>query len=158
MDEIRDTMWHPMLFNANHAIELYLKAIVWTLNLLLGNEQKIEGKHNIQQILQTVIKRAQEYETDKNRKNQFKNMINGTKLYVDELFLKIASQDGKRKKDNMDFSRYPINEKYMPHFYINEFDNVVVDLENFVVRFNEINEELWLISTYYLFDVLEAEE
>lgn len=44
----------------------------------------------------------------------------------------------------------------MPHFYITEFDNVVVDSENFVHRFKEIREKLRLISTYYLFDSGEA--
>ncbi len=58
----------------------------------------------------------------------------------------------------MDFSRYPFDQKYMPHFYITEFENVVVDLENFVHRFKEIGENLRLISIYYLFDILEAGE
>lgn len=69
------------------------------MNILLDNQQKIEGQHDIQQILQTVIKRVQEFETDKEKRKQFNNMINGTKLYVDELFEKIATQNGKRKKD-----------------------------------------------------------
>lgn len=30
-----DIVIFPILFNANHAIELYLKAITWTLNVLL---------------------------------------------------------------------------------------------------------------------------
>ena len=85
-------------------------------------------------------------------------MINGTKLYVDELFAKITAQDGKRKKDKMDFSRYPFDQQYMPHFYVTELDNVVVDLENFVIRFKEMGDNLHLIATYYLFDVLEAED
>ena len=157
-DKKADSFIYPIIFNANHAIELYLKATVWTLNILLDNQQKIEGQHDIQQILQTVIKRVQEFETDKEKRKQFNNMINGTKFYVDELFEKIATQNGKRKKDNMDFSRYPFEQKYMPHFYITEFENVVVDLENFVQRFKEIGENLRLISTYYLFDILEAEE
>ena len=157
-DKKADSFIYPIIFNANHAIELYLKATVWTLNILLDNQQKIEGQHDIQQILQTVIKRVQEFETDKEKRKQFNNMINGTKFYVDELFEKIATQNEKRKKDNMDFSRYPFEQKYMPHFYITEFENVVVDLENFVQRFKEIGENLRLISTYYLFDILEAEE
>ena len=157
-DKKADSFIYPIIFNANHAIELYLKATVWTLNILLDNQQKIEGQHDIQQILQTVIKRVQEFETDKEKRKQFNNMINGTKFYVDELFEKIATQNEKKKKDNMDFSTYPFEQKYMPHFYITEFENVVVDLENFVQRFKEIGENLRLISTYYLFDILEAEE
>ena len=44
------------------------------------------------------------------------------------------------------------------HFYISEFDNVVVDLENFVERFKDIGKNLNLLSTYYLYDILEAGE
>lgn len=157
-DKKADSIIFPMIFNANHAIELYLKATVWTLNFLLKNGQKIEGKHDIQQILQTLKKRVQTFESDKDKRKQFKDMINGTELYINELFQKIEMQNGKRKKDNMDFSRYPLDEHYVPHFYINEFDNVVVDLENFIVRFKEIGENLHAISTYYLFDILEARE
>lgn len=157
-DKKADSIIYPMIFNADHAIELYLKATVWTLNILLKNGQKIEGKHDIQQILQTLKKRVLMFESDKDKRKQFKDMINGTELYINELFQKIKSQNGKRKKDNMDFSRYPLDEHYVPHFYINEFDNVVVDLENFIVRFKEIGENLHAISTYYLFDILEARE
>lgn len=96
-DKKADSLIYPIIFNANHAIELYLKATVWTLNILLDNQQKIEGQHDIQQILQTVIKRVQEFETDKEKRKQFKNMINGTKLYVNELFGKIATQNGKKR-------------------------------------------------------------
>lgn len=157
-DKKADSIIFPMIFNANHAIELYLKATVWTLNILLKNGQKIEGKHDIQQILQTLKKRVLMFESDKDKRKQFKDMINGTELYINELFQKIKLQNGKRKKDNMDFSRYPLDEHYVPYFYINEFDNVVVDLENFIVRFKEIGGNLHAISTYYLFDILEAGE
>ena len=158
IDKKADCIIYPIIFNANHAIELYLKATMWSLNIVLNKEQKIEGQHDIQQILQTVIKRVSEFEIDKEKKKQFNNMIEGTKLYIGELFEKIATQDGKRKKDNMDFSRYPFNQKYEPHFYVTEFDNVAVDLENFVLRFEEIGENLRLIATYYLFDILEGRE
>ena len=56
------------------------------------------------------------------------------------------------------FQRYPFDQKYVPHFYISEFDNVVVDLENFVERFKDIGKNLNLLSTYYLYDILEAGE
>lgn len=64
----------------------------------MNNEQKIEGKHDIQQILQTLKKRVQTFESDKDKRKQFKDMINGTELYINELFQKIKSQNGKRKK------------------------------------------------------------
>lgn len=35
---------------------------------------------------------------------------------------------------------------------------VVVDLENFIVRFKEIGDNLRLLATFYLYDCLEAYE
>ena len=133
LDKKADIIVYPMLFNANHAIELYLKAITWTLNIVLDKTERIEGSHNIQQILQVVKSRVTEFETSREKREQC-------------------------KKDNMDFSRYPFDQKYVPHFYISEFDNVVVDLENFVERFKDIGKNLNLLSTYYLYDILEAGE
>lgn len=49
-----DIIIYPFLFNANHAIELYLKVIGWTVNILLQNDKKVEGGHDIQQILNVV--------------------------------------------------------------------------------------------------------
>src|SRR5690625_1040840 len=53
-DKKADIIIYPILFSANHSIELYLKAITWTLNSILNNEKKIEGKHNIKQIISVV--------------------------------------------------------------------------------------------------------
>ena len=62
-DKKADIIVYPMLFNANHAIELYLKAITWTLNILLNKNKIIEGQHDIHQIFQVVEARAAEFET-----------------------------------------------------------------------------------------------
>ena len=37
-DKKADSLIYPIIFNANHAIESYLKATVWTLNILLDNQ------------------------------------------------------------------------------------------------------------------------
>ena len=36
-------MVFPMLFSANHAIELYLKSINWSLNMLLNAKESFCG-------------------------------------------------------------------------------------------------------------------
>jgi hypothetical protein len=148
-----DIFIYPILFNANHAIELYLKAITWTLNIVLNKPSKIEGQHDIRQIFQTVRARVDEFETDKKQRINFRNLVKNLELYIEELFGKI--QTSNNHKDNMDFSRYPFDQKYTPHFYINDFDNVVVDLENFYERFTEIGNSLKSISRYYLYDILD---
>lgn len=156
-DKKADILIYPIIFNANHAIELYLKAITWTLNELLDNNHRIEGQHDIKQIFDVVTARVNEFETKKERKEQFKYMTKNLRDYLNELADKIARVDENKNKDNMDFSRYPFDQKYTPHFYINEFDNVAVDMENFLNRFQEIGDNLRLISTHYLYDCLQAD-
>ncbi|WMJ77325.1 MULTISPECIES: hypothetical protein [unclassified Sedimentibacter] len=72
-----------------------------------------------------------EFESEKEKKQKFKNMAENFNIYLDELFDNISSDDGNRKKDNMDFSRYPFDQKYVSHFYINGLDNLVVDFAKF---------------------------
>jgi len=78
-------------------------------------------------------------------------------MYIDELFSKIETELDGKKKDNMDFSRYPFSQDRVPHFYIDTFDNVVVDLENFINRFSEIGNNLNRVATHYLYDHLYIE-
>lgn len=146
-----DVAIFPILFNANHAIELYLKSIVWTLNILLDNNKKIEGNHNIKQIFSVCNSKVSEYETSDERKNQYNAMTYNLKLYLDELFSKIEIvKENGRSEFGTDFSRYPFSNKYTNHFYIDEFNNVEVDLENFYTRFKEISKNLRLIASEYL--------
>ncbi|MGE6355320.1 hypothetical protein ACQKCJ_15740 [Flavobacterium sp. NPDC079362] len=53
-DKKADILIFPILNNANHGIELYLKALIWTLNKLQKSIKKIEGSHNIKQMLDLV--------------------------------------------------------------------------------------------------------
>lgn len=75
--------------------------------------------------------------------------------YVRELSERIELAETK-KKDNMDFSRYPFTNNYIPHFYIRTFDNIAIDLENFILRFREIGKNLNLIASHYFYDYLEV--
>jgi hypothetical protein len=156
MDNKADILIFPILFNANHAIELYLKSITWTLNILLNKDTKIEGQHDINQIFKVVCSKVHEFEKDKERENEFNKLTINLKEYLDELFNKIKDKSSRRPQNNIDFSRYPFTQKYVNHFYIDEIDNVVIDLENFIERFKEIGENLNCIADYYLYDVLEA--
>lgn len=156
-DKKADIIIYSILFNANHSIELYLKAIMWILNRIIGNDKRVEGKHNIKQILNVVQSRVNEFEIDKDRKKQFIKLTNNLKAYIDELFAKPEKEVKGKEKDNMDFSRYPFDKTYESHFYIDTFDNVVVDLENFIERFKEIRQNLRQIAMHYLYDILDAD-
>lgn len=148
-----DILIFPILFNANHAIELYLKSIEWSLNKLLDNGQKIEKIHNIKQIFSTVKKRVYQFEKDKEDRNTFNEMTEGVESYIEELDSIINKENN--KNNNMDFSRYPFDNNYRNHFYVDEFRNVVVDIENFTTRFKEIGKNLDCISKHYLYDFEE---
>ncbi|WP_010024520.1 hypothetical protein [Sporolactobacillus inulinus] len=67
-DKKADIIIYPILFNANHSIELYLKAIMWILNLILKNDKRVEGQHDIKQILNVVRSKVYEFEIDKDNK------------------------------------------------------------------------------------------
>ena len=154
IDKRADITIFPMLFNANHGIELYLKAIAWTLNILMESEYKVEGNHNIKQILNTVKSKVLKFESEQEKKARFFQLIDNLEGYVSELSEKIELAETK-KKDNMDFSRYPFTNNYISHFYISTFDNVPIDLENFIIRFRDIKKNLNLIACHYLYDYLE---
>jgi hypothetical protein len=57
----------------------------------------------------------------------------------------------------MDFSRYPFDEKYSNHFYVDKIGNIEVDLENFVLRFEKILETLDERVSYFFYQELNQE-
>jgi len=142
----------PILTNANHGIELYLKGIIWILNSIIKVDSKIEGSHNILQLYQTARAKVMDYNGDFTTESFDRDNAN-LKNYIDELFSKITAG----KADNMDFSRYPMNGKGQPHFYVYETGNVEVDLENFVSRFKQIHSNLEDMSDYLYHQVLHGD-
>jgi len=144
-DKKADMLIFPILTNANHGIELYLKSIIWTLNKLMLSNSRIEGSHNLQQLLQVVQSKLKSRK-DKDLIKHFNKENDDLIKYIEELFSKIKT-DG--KKDNMDFSRYPLNNKYDKHFYVGCITNVEIDLENFILRFKRIKESLDNAASYF---------
>ncbi len=152
-DKKADILIFPILANANHGIELYLKSLVWILNKLLGSKQKIEGNHNIKQILDNLKVKIRKYK-GQSTLNSFNKRTANLQNYVTELFTRINAT---LENDNMDFSRYPLNKNYINHFYVDEFSNVEIDLENLLIRFQEIKECLDEIAYHYFDQELNQE-
>ncbi|HDR8441685.1 TPA: hypothetical protein QC292_005769, partial [Bacillus cereus] len=88
-------------------------------------------------------------------KSVFYKELNNLESYIDELYEKIE-RIVKDKKGNdkiihdITFCRYALNNDLEPQFYINTFDNVVVDLENFLTVFEQIFKTLDSLSTHYI--------
>jgi hypothetical protein len=152
-DKKADVLIFPILMNANHGIELYLKALIWTLNKLTNSTLKIEGSHDIRQMLQTVLSKI-EMRKDRDLLKHFNKQNQNLFKYIDELFSLIAPVGN---KDNMDFSRYPITNKYENHFYVECLDNIEIDLENFVLQFEQIKESLDERASYFFYQELKGE-
>lgn len=151
--KIADITIFPILTNANHGIELYLKALTWMLNVLTANNNRIEGSHNIKQIYDTVRSKIEKYDGEIDLKH-FDEVTGSLKNYIDELFDTVQATD---KKDKMDFSRYPFDTKYENHFYVRELVNVEIDLENFITRFGEILDSLETLTDFIFHQELNQE-
>ena len=82
-------------------------------------------------------------------------MLSNLQAYINELYGKIERTVIDKKGNNktlhdITFCRYTLNNDLEPQFYINAFDNVVVDLENFLTVFEDIFDNLDSLSTHYL--------
>jgi hypothetical protein len=148
-----DILIFPIFTNANHGLELYLKSLNWMLNKILKSNSKIEGNHNIQQIFR-IVKSKIKILGGTSELKSFESEMVELDSYINELFEKIKATS---KDDRMDFSRYPFSNKYENHFYVDGIGNVEVDLENFVKRFEIINEKLESISDHF-YDMLPHED
>ena len=137
-DKKADMLIFPILHNANHGIELYLKALIKTIDFLLNNKESDVFSHNIFALYKLVRERLLEHK-DQDWLNDFDSQNHNLKEYLDELFPLIQLTD---KYVNTDFPRYPQTLKKKNPFYVDELSNVVIDLENFVERFEVIQKSL----------------
>jgi hypothetical protein len=145
-DKKSDVLIFPILANANHGIELYLKAMNWMLNEKLKSKSKLEGRHNLDQIYRMLKSKIKTSEGSVELKDFEKGMVE-LENYINELSTKIRATS---KNDRMDFARYPISNSYENHFYVDGLKNIEVDLENFVKRFEVIKDKLgWAAEHLY---------
>lgn len=152
-DKKADIIVFPMLFSANQGIELYEKSIYWSMNILLENKKPYPDNHKIREIWYSVKEKIRKYGFDKSAgrgKDEFDSMVITLEKYLDELYMKIGKDgDINTAFHNIDFSRYPLNNRREAHFYINEIDNVVIDLENFLMLMEDIYKCLDRLAGYY---------
>ena len=150
-DKKADMLIFPILFNLNHGIEVYLKAMCWNLNQLLNKAKTFEPAHNLKNLIKKKKKLIVEFD---NRTEALQWSLQLEK-YIDELYTKIETvKDNGKKVYDITFARYSLTRDLEPQFYITEFNNVVIDLENFVQFFNDVYRDLDNMSSYLL-DILE---
>ena len=122
-DKKADSWIFPIMFNIVHGIEVYLKAINAVLSVLLKKNRGIsEGGHD----LKTLCGIARDLIIDFkkiNKNTTTSQMFEGIKV-VEKFIFNIYE-----KTDDMTFARYPLAKNKQGHFYIETFENEVVDLE-----------------------------
>lgn len=156
-DKKADAVIFPMLFSVNHGIELYIKSICWSLNILLGYKKKYKENHNIKGLWDAVKQKVKEFGFGYDHPEEsFKKMTTTLELYIEELATKIMKDNKDTAYYNIDFSRYPMNNQDDYHFYMKTYENVVIDLENFVKVFTEIGDNLNCLAGYYYELVVES--
>lgn len=123
IDKKADAWIFPIMFNIVHGIEVYLKAINASLNIILGKSRTdIEGNHDIKQLCSTAKKLLIEYKSI-NGNSTKDDMFKAIKV-VENFILNIYE-----KTDDMTFARYPMHKNKDGHFYIQALANEVIDLE-----------------------------
>lgn len=136
-DKKADSWIFPIMFNIVHGIEVYLKAINAVLSVVLNKKHGItEGGHDLKGLCGVARKLIIEYKNEK-KCDTTEQMFLGIKLV--ERFIENIYD----KTDDMTFARYPLAKNRQGHFYIQTFDNEVIDLER-------LEEQI-----IYLFNMLE---
>ncbi len=146
-DKKADGIIMPILYCIDQSIELYLKAIIRKIDMI-GEDEPKRVTHDIRKLLNQLISLINIKETNTEELN---DALDPLKCYIDELYSKIqiVGKDG-HTKPGIDFARYPISTEGISHFYINSDDNIVIDVENLGMRFDEIRETL--DGLYLLYD------
>ena len=122
-DKKADSWIFPIMFNIVHGIEVYLKAINAALSVVLKKNRGIsEGGHDLKALCGTARNLIIEYKTA-NKNTTTSQMFEGIKV-VEKFISNIYE-----KTDDMTFVRYPLAKNKQGHFYIETFDNEVIDLE-----------------------------
>lgn len=156
-DKTADILIFPMFFSLNQGIELYLKSICLSLNILLNYKSKYGKNHDIRNIWFLVKNKINEFGFNEERpEDSFNKMVKNIEPYLNELANYLKKDNINDYHHNIDFGRYPVNNRDEYHFFVNQFDNVTVDLEVLKKFATQINGDLKCLADYYYGLVVES--
>lgn len=140
-----DSLIFPILFNAIHGIEIYLKGLITGFNLTLDKSNRsIPKGHDIKKLSRVIRNVSSEFSKKylkQTMQEEFKRIVTIIEDITENIFAE--TQD-------ITFPRYPsgLNDKgTTPHFYVERKENVTVDLDL-------LSEQIVVI--YYIFDYMET--
>lgn len=146
-DKKADIIIFPILFDIVQGIELSLKASNGYLFMILGGYIKIEGCHNIKQMVDDSISKLQKLKEKQAHgsaagNEEAEQAITAMKLirnFIECLY---------EKTDDMAFTRYSQTKDEKEMFYVKECRNVVIDLELLQELLGYIEKMFDFISDY----------
>ncbi len=144
IDKRADILIFPILYSVDQGIELYLKAIICLIEIIVSGKPNNHTTHNIRQLfgeMKSLIRKKEE------KTKGLDKHLSSLSEYIDELVNVVADEGGNPK---MDFARYPFDTDGIPYFYVS-FTNTPVDMEYLLVRSREIKESLE--SLYLMYSV-----
>lgn len=122
-DKKADSWIFPIMFDIVHGIEVYLKAINASLSVVLNKKRDVsEGGHDLKALCGAARNLIIEYKT-KCKNKTTEQMFQGIKVvekFIENIY---------KKTNDMTFARYPLAKDRQGHFYIDTFENEVIDLE-----------------------------
>lgn len=142
-DKKADSIIFPILYSADHSIELYLKAIIRKVLHDNSIQCKCENTHNMRQLLETEKELINKYYWNDLQNSD--ELLRNLESYIEELCSYIVKPGDKKEIPRMDFARYPLDAGNNDYFYVESLENVVVDVENFKTRFEDIIDSLELV-------------
>ena len=141
-DKKADVLIFPILFSINHVIELYIKSIIIQFKILNGETTECKLTHDIHKLYIEMIELINKKEHDA---IGLEKHLESLKQYIAELYEKIQEADDDKEgkaKPKLDFARYPMDSAWEIQFYLRTRENIVVDVENLLKRFEEIEDSL----------------
>lgn len=127
-----DSLIFPISYTINHSIEMYLKAILKLLQILYPNDSvKIFG-HDIKKLFNNM---KSQIEVIEESTDGLDDVLENLESFIDELYSYIVNES---RPSQIEYARYPVDPRNNPFFYIVTTENIVVDIENLLTRYDQI--------------------
>jgi len=155
-DKKGDVLIFPIMFSANHVIEVYLKVIVSLQQRLMEIEAPPKLSHDIKQLLEECVANEKVLKDSLGEKGIMEK-LNLTLVYITELYSKIERIEVKsngtvKHLHDMTFSRYANTSERKnpaPHFYVEMIENATIDVKNLEVIYQTVFGDLEDLINHY---------
>lgn len=138
---LKDDLIMPIVFLVNQGIELHIKSIRLSLNVILGVKKRRIRSSDLHGLWISTKNKMIQCTNDIN-KDEFNSWCKPIENYIDE-WIKITYGDN----SNLDYPTFNFGNN---RNYIHNYCNVLVDLKKYLILVRDINDSFHRISQFYL--------